>query len=105
MLSPFPALVALALGAPPAAAEDPPAGQRVFVCGHSFHVPIAVPLKQIALSAGIKDHVDAGKSILGGSSVTQHWEAGDDRSLAKAAIRQGRVDVLTLSPSGMLIPD
>jgi hypothetical protein len=101
----FRALAVLMLYPVLAPANDPPAGQRVYICGHSFHVMMAAPLEQIAQAAGIKDHVLAGKSILGGSSVTKHWEVPDDRNVIKTAIRQGKVDVLTLSPNGKVLPD
>ena len=82
----------------------PPAGQRVFIAGHSFHMPIVQPLGQIAKSAGIKDHVLAGTQSIGGSTVTQHWEKPDAMNAAKKALRAGKVDVLTLSPH-LKIPD
>jgi hypothetical protein len=42
--------------------------------------------------------------MLGGSRVIQHWNLPDEKNLAKAALREGRVDVLTLSPH-ILLPD
>jgi hypothetical protein len=104
-MRPFFALLAVALFPLVVSAQDPPAGQRVYVCGHSFHVPMAAPLEHIARAAGIKDHVTAGKAFLGGSSVTKHWEVPEDKSAVKAAIRTGNVDVLTVSPNGKLLPD
>jgi hypothetical protein len=95
----------LTCAAQPSTAEGFPTGQRVYICGHSFHVMMAPPLEQIAHAAGIKDHVTVGRTILGGSSVTQHWEVADDRNAVKAAIRAGKVDVLTVSPNGKLFPD
>ncbi len=41
--------------------------------------------------------------MLGGSRVIQHWELPDDNNPAKAALKGGKVQVLTLSP--MLSPD
>ena len=79
-------------------------GQRVFVCGHSFHVYIAKPLEDLAKAAGIVKHVNAGVQFLGGSSVTQHWELPDEKNKAKQAIKSGSVDVLTLSPNWVM-PD
>ena len=106
MLTPFRTLAALALcPVLVAAAQGPPVGQRVFICGHSFHVMMAAPLGQIAEAAGIEGHVQVGTLILGGSSVDQHWETPEDRSEVKAAIARGKVDVLTVSPNGRLIPD
>jgi hypothetical protein len=80
-----------------------PAGQRVFVAGPSFHVPIAAILPQIAKGAGV-DQTIAGQQMIGGSSVTQHWNLPDDKNKAKAALKTGKVDVLTVSPN-ILLPD
>jgi len=105
MRTSFRGLIALLFCPLVAAAQTVPVGQRVYVCGHSFHAMIVAPLEQIARGAGIADHVSAGRSFLGGSSVTQHWEAAEDRSLVKPTIRQGKVDVLTLSPNAKVLPD
>jgi hypothetical protein len=82
----------------------PPKGQRVFVCGHSFHVMIARPLGEVASKAGIKDHEHAGTQFLGGSRTIQHWNLPDEKNKAKRALKSGKVDVLTLSPHAQL-PD
>jgi len=79
------------------------AGQRVFVCAHSFMIFTARMLPPMAQAAGIP-YSTAGQQMLGGSRVIQHWNLPDDRNLAKAALREGRVDVLTLSPH-RLLPD
>src|SRR4051812_4729085 len=50
------------------------AGQRVFCCGHSFHVFVPPILKDMAEGAGIKGHVTVGMSAIGGSRVIQHWD-------------------------------
>jgi hypothetical protein len=90
---------------PAAAAETQEVrGQRVFVCGHSFHVPIAGPLQEVARLAGITDQKLLGTQFLGGSMVSKHWNLSDDRDKARKAVRTGDVDVLTLSPKGIL-PD
>jgi hypothetical protein len=60
-------------------------------------------LPPMAQAAGIV-HVSAGQQMLGGSRVIQHWNLPDEKNMAKAALREGRVDVLTLSPH-MLLPD
>jgi hypothetical protein len=73
-------------------------GLRVFTCGHSFHVFVYRLLAEIAKSAGIKDHQPVGTSRIGGSRVIQHWNVPDDKNEAKAALKAGKVDVLTLSP-------
>lgn len=79
-------------------------GQRVFVAGHSFHIFVAAPLAEFAQAAGIPDHRTAGTQMIGGSRTLQHWNLPDDKNKAKAALRAGAVDVLTLSPH-LLIPD
>ena len=79
-------------------------GQRVFTCGHSFHAFYITPiLADLAQSAGISGHQIIGVSKIGGSRVIQHWNVADDKNEAKAALRAGKVDVLTLSP--MHTPD
>ncbi len=73
-------------------------GQRVFVCGHSFHVFIDGPLAAMARAAGIKGHKSVGRQFLGGSRTLQHWKLPDDKDRARKALKTGEVDVLTLSP-------
>jgi hypothetical protein len=58
-------------------------------------------LNDMALAAGIKDHKIAGKSSIGGSRTIQHWDVPDEKNQAKAALRAGEVDVLTLAPIWM----
>jgi hypothetical protein len=81
----------------PAGAIDK--GQRVFVCGHSFHVFIGGPLTEMAQAAGYKDHVLVDTQFIGGSRTLLHWNLPDDKNKAKAALKTGKVDVLTLSPT------
>ncbi len=76
-------------------------GQRVFTCGHSFHVFVYGLLGEMAKSAGIHDHQGVGLSAIGGSRVIQHWDVPEEKNQAKAALRTGKVDVLTLSPIWM----
>jgi hypothetical protein len=78
-------------------------GQRVFTCAHSFHVFVYRILGEMASAAGIKDHQSVGLSRIGGSRVIQHWNVPDEKNEAKAALRAGKVDVLTLSP--IWLPD
>jgi len=73
-------------------------GQRVFTCGHSFHVWVADILEEMAGAAGIPDHKIVGVSSIGGSRVIQHWDVAEEKNEAKKALRKGTVDVLTLSP-------
>ncbi len=79
------------------------AKQRVFVAGHSFMIYTAKLLPPIARAAGL-EHVAAGQQMIGGSRVLQHWNLPDETNKAKAALREGSVDVLTLSPTVQL-PD
>ena len=76
---------------------------RVFVCAHSFMIFTAKLLPSLAQAAGFA-YTSAGQQMLGGSRVIQHWNLPDERNVAKAALRDGKVDVLTLSPH-MLLPD
>jgi hypothetical protein len=78
-------------------------GQRVFTCGHSFHVFAHRIVEEMAKSAGITDHQSIGLSSIGGSRVIQHWDVPEEKNQAKAALRSGKVDVLTLSP--IWLPD
>jgi len=73
-------------------------GQRVFTCGHSFHVWVVPMLDEMAKAAGIPDHQVAGVSSIGGSRVIQHWDMSDDKHQAKETLLAGNIDVLTLSP-------
>src|SRR5262245_1495930 len=78
-------------------------GQRVFSCGHSFHVFVPGILNDLAKSAGINDHVQVGMSGIGGSRIIQHWDVAAEKNKAKDALRSGNVDGLTLSP--IFLPD
>jgi len=95
-------LLALTALSHPAVAQQPaasvPKGQRVFSCGHSFHVFVPGILSTMARSAGIDDHAQVGMSAIGGSRVIQHWNVPDTKNKAKEALQAGKVDVLTLSP-------
>jgi hypothetical protein len=78
-------------------------GQRVFTCGHSFHVWVAGILNEMARAAGIPDHRAVGVSAIGGSRVIQHWDVPEEKNEARKALRACTVDVLTLSP--IWLPD
>ncbi|HUT90923.1 MAG TPA: hypothetical protein VMY37_15580 [Thermoguttaceae bacterium] len=78
-------------------------GQRVFTCGHSFHVFVYRLVGEMAQAAGFEDHQSVGLSRIGGSRVIQHWDVPERKNEAKAALRAGKVDVLTLSP--IWLPD
>ena len=60
-------------------------------------------LSEMAKAAGIKEHQAVGLSSIGGSRVIQHWDVAEEKNKAKAALRAGKVDVLTLSP--IWLPD
>src|SRR5829696_2411782 len=86
------AAAALAAALPLAVAQDAPAGpvttgQRVFTCGHSFHVWVPDILADLAGKAGIAGHTQVGVSSIGGSRVVQHWAVPDDKNRARAALR------------------
>lgn len=78
-------------------------GLRIFTCGNSFHWYTPPIVKQMAESVGITGEEIVGISRIGGSRAIQHWEVPDDRNQAKAALKEGKVDVLTLAC--MLQPD
>ena len=82
---------------------EQPAPTRVFVCAHSFMIFTAGMLPPMAQAAGFP-YAPAGQQMIGGSRVLQHWNLPDEKNVAKAALIEGRVDVLTLSPH-RLLPD
>jgi hypothetical protein len=96
------AALGLALSARAATDEKPTKpidkGQRVFVCGHSFHVFIGDPLAEMARAAGLAAHKTVGVQFLGGSRTLAHWQLPDGKDKARKALKTGKVDVLTLSP-------
>lgn len=81
----------------------PPAGQRVLTAGHSFHVFMPGILRELAQTAGIKDHAQVDLQSIGGSRVIQHWNVPDEKNKIKPALKAGKADVLTLSP--IYLPD
>ena len=76
---------------------------RVFVCAHSFMIFTAKLLPSLAQAAGVS-YASAGQQMIGGSRVLHHRNQPDEKNTAKAALREGKVDVLTLSPH-LLLPD
>lgn len=78
-------------------------GTKVFVCAHSYMIYTADWLPQIAQAAGVP-HLNAGQQMIGGSRVLQHWDLPDEQNQAKKALKEGIVDVLTLSPH-LIMPD
>jgi len=79
-------------------------GQRLFMTGHSFHMFMRSSLPELVESAGIKGQELIGTQFIGGSRVIQIWNVADEKNAAKAALKAGKVDVLTTSPHA-LIPD
>lgn len=84
-------------------AEPITKGQRVFTCGHSFHVWVPGIVADLCKKAEIPDHVQVGVSSIGGSRVIQHWDIAEEKNKAREALKTGKVDVLTLSP--IFLPD
>lgn len=89
--------------AAPQLAEPITKGQRVFTCGHSFHVWVPGIMTDLSKKAGITEHVQLGVSSIGGSRVIQHWDIAADKNKAKEVLTAGQADVLTLSP--IFLPD
>lgn len=85
------------------ASKGLPPGPSVFVCAHSFMIYTATLLPPLVESAGV-GYQDAGKQMIGGSRVIQHWNLPDEKNRAKVALNEGKVDVLTVSPH-QLLPD
>ncbi|MGC3971326.1 MAG: hypothetical protein QM775_29495 [Pirellulales bacterium] len=99
-------LFALLVVGPPlqVAPAAPPAGERVFYTGHSFHMFVPPLVDQLAKSAGIADHYTVGRQGIGGSKVIQHWDKADAENTAKQALKTGEVDVFTMAPH-LMVPD
>jgi hypothetical protein len=82
----------------------PPAGQRVFYTGHSFHMFVPALIERMVPLAQISGHKLVGSQGIGGSKVIQHWDRADAMNTAKAALKTGDVDVFTMAPH-LMIPD
>lgn len=78
-------------------------GERIFTCGHSFHVWVPAIVTDLCQQADITGHAQIGISSIGGSRTIQHWDIPEEKNTARMALRSGRVDVLTLSP--IFLPD
>src|SRR4051794_27660318 len=72
---------------PPPAANDK--GLRVFMTGHSFHMPMQGALDEVAKAAGLSEHTIVGTQGLGGSRVIQIWDIPDEKNSAKRALTAG----------------
>lgn len=84
-------------------AEPITKGQRVFSCGHSFHVWVPGIVTDLCKNANIPEHTQLGVSSIGGSRTIQHWDLPPDKNKGKEALATGKVEVLTLSP--IFLPD
>src|SRR4051794_30075518 len=58
-------------------AEPITRGQRVFTCGHSFHVWVPGIVADLCKKAEIPNHLQVGLSSIGGSKVIQHWNIAE----------------------------
>ncbi len=96
--------LSLLVGVAAAADSSPPAGQRVFYTGHSFHMFVPRNVEQMVKAAGIQGHKPVGQQGIGGSRVIQHWDKADDQNTAKPALKTGEVDVFTMA-AHVEIPD
>src|SRR3569833_2153161 len=76
---------------------------RMFTCGHSFHAYVYVMFPELVKGAGIEGFEGGGSARIGGSKVIQHWDVADDKNEAKRLLKEGKIDVLTLSP--IWLPD
>ncbi|MGC3966207.1 MAG: hypothetical protein QM775_02185 [Pirellulales bacterium] len=73
-----------------AAAKFAEQGCRVFICGHSFHIFNAQYLVPLCKAAGLAKHEIVGRQMIGGSSVTQHWELPADKNRARKRSRPAK---------------
>jgi hypothetical protein len=70
-------LLAIPAGAQEQKTEPITTGQRVFTCGHSFHVWVPNIVADLCKKAEIPGHVQVGLSSIGGSRIIQHWDVAD----------------------------
>ena len=82
----------------------PPAGQRLFFTGHSFHMFVPRNFDLVVAAAGIQGHKTVGTQGIGGSRVIQHWDLPDERNKAKPALAGGDIDIYTMA-AHLEIPD
>jgi hypothetical protein len=87
----------------PARGQSEVKGQRIFYTGHSFHYFVPPILADIAKKADVKEHTQVGLSAIGGSRVYQHWNVAEEKNKAKQSLKDGKVDVFTMSP--IYLPD
>jgi len=93
-------------------------GQKYVMATHSFNVfigpgrsadpadgPSSGPLALLAAERGKTGHRALAVQMIGGSTPIQHWNQGDGddaKNIAKVALRQGGVDVFTMSPNAIM---
>ncbi len=92
-------------------------GQKFVMATHSFNVFIGrirsrdpeaasmpTPMAQIAAERGKLGHEATAVQMIGGSTPMQHWQQGgsDEKNIAKVALREGGVDVFTMSPNAVM---
>lgn len=89
-------------------------GQSYFMATHSFNVFVGPdrrtgapgPLDLLAQEALLGErHRSAGIQMIGGSTPMQHWNQGDGNdteNVAKVALRNGGIDVMTISPNAVI---
>jgi hypothetical protein len=92
-------------------------GQKFVMATHSFNVfigtirsrdqeaaDIPTPMAQIAAERGKAGHEAVAIQMIGGSTPMQHWQQGgdDSKNIAKVALREGGVDVFTMSPNAVM---
>ena len=99
-------------------AEPIKKGQKFVMATHSFNVfigtirsrdpeaaDVPTPMAQIAAERGKIGHEALAVQMIGGSTPMQHWQQGggnDSQNIAKAALRNGGVDVFTMSPNAVM---
>ncbi len=79
-----------------------PTPLHVVSSGNSFSGGSVSAFDEITRLAGIKAS-RAVYSGIGGSRVIQHWDLPDDKNVAKKALLEGNVDVMTMNP--IFMPD
>jgi hypothetical protein len=83
--------------------NESPNALRVVGSGNSFSGGSVSTFDEIVRLAGIKSATRVIYSGIGGSRVIQHWDLPDDKNVAKKALLEGNVDVMTMNP--IFMPD
>jgi hypothetical protein len=78
-------------------------GQSIYASHHSYFLPIPPILTEVAKAGGFPDQTFVGSDYIGGSKTIQHWNVPDATNKAKAALIDGKTDVLILTP--VYLPD